>query len=907
MSHLIAGKLAFSRQANISMDLNAVDQWLLRMTTNRQKKPAYQGFAKYTDEYNRHLQTSAPAQQTRAQSLSSASQAALAALQKHQKPGEAQFRSNAGMRTSSLSGTRGSEYNRSNSMRSYVYTPKASYSTGPPRANSLRSNIRPQSYNSPNQLRVPHGGTFPEDEEIEEDVIVTTKTTKVVDSLGRTKSITTETVRKLPDGSNIIETKTTNISRSNSRNNSLRTNSITHANGNYNLDKIDEDLHDFDYTYLDHEAGHANDHFNNTVNRSPITSNSNNSPQFIQERRNELARPPFRPEERTSSMGSTASTRRLKSILKNSSSADAAAAFGVQNRDTLETLQHNEASTQLPARLAESPQINGRGQVSNASGASIKFHNTVETISYSPERPNFQEISRDESLKKEQDRQKNLDLYNMAMQVAMGKVYGNQAMSTPPDSPKVEHASPKSTDMREFAEKNSEKKAKNDERRGKMEVAGVNRNYIYENHHRDFALHSLRNGEMDHSTTRKERAKEERKHLKEEEKRRAEMLKAAEKERKKEEKATKKKEKRSFGLFRKHRGSVSEESAVSNEVQGNETVDSHYQESIPEHHPQESPVDLDLQSDRSENFVDVPEMVDATEKIPLPDIHNDEPFEAEGKHLNQNNLLPVIDDNKLPTLISSSSGHPIVIENVSVNDKTDTITSDDDVAAHSSKSIFADAVSGIEDKPEQPSLPLPHLDDGPVIEKQLGEHEVVAGSATNGGEFETDLTLASQDDGKADGQPEYEATNLNPLDAGHNETNLLQHEAEFVPQVQDPLSPPELSSANPNPPSISEEEEAPKPEPHRFGNVHVTQVEQTLPTDVDSYGSDKKEAIFGQAGTSIEGQGSTPANGTTDLHSAPQKVEIYESVPTKKKGKEGKKVAKFKKFIDKYFVNNYSR
>ncbi|KAM9890712.1 hypothetical protein OXX69_012500, partial [Metschnikowia pulcherrima] len=60
----------------------------------------------------------------------------------------------------------------------------------------------------------------------------------------------------MPDGSNVIETKTTNISRSNSRANS-RTNSLqggassVHHNA-YNLNKIEEDLSDFDYTYLDH-------------------------------------------------------------------------------------------------------------------------------------------------------------------------------------------------------------------------------------------------------------------------------------------------------------------------------------------------------------------------------------------------------------------------------------------------------------------------------------------------------------------------------------------------------------------------------------------------------------------------------------------------------------------------------
>lgn len=146
--------------------------------------------------------------------MNGASQAAAAAIQRYLKP------------------------QRANSMK-YTYDPKPLYSAGPKRA--VKKTPR---YMEP----VLH----------EDDVVVTTKTTKVVDHLGRTRSITTETIRTMPDGLNVIETTTRNISRptlqvssrgnlrSNLRSNS-RSNSLA---GTYNLDKIDE-LHDFEYTYLD--------------------------------------------------------------------------------------------------------------------------------------------------------------------------------------------------------------------------------------------------------------------------------------------------------------------------------------------------------------------------------------------------------------------------------------------------------------------------------------------------------------------------------------------------------------------------------------------------------------------------------------------------------------------------------
>lgn len=497
--------------------------------------------------------------------MNSASQAALAALQMHSKPASlrapvSHLRVN---RSNSLS-----NYGRSNSMRTYTYTPKPSYQAGPPpqtrsyqsppyqsghslRSNSLRSGSlrgapRPQTYHQrQNSADLP---SFAEDNAAD-NIVITTKTTKVVDSLGRTKSITTETIKSMPDGSNIIETKTTNISRPTSRSNSLRNNSLTHvSNANYNLDKIDEDLHDFDYTYLDHED-----------RLSPprlAEVNHQQSPQtqmFIQEQRNALAPDfllPVKPEERTASLSSTQSPKRLKSILKNGSNHIYQTSPIQDGREEVASIQDvigqdgNGFSSNKTAAI-DLPQ-----QTSVASGASIKFRETVETISYPTESNNLAELLREEEFRKDQEKKKNIDMYSQAMKVAVANVYGKSGQDTsgfqtPPQSPLIEES-------KNNLDALAEKKLKKDQKRGKSESAGISKNYIYENHHRDFSMRSLRGGpaaEEVHVSTRKERAKEEKRLLKEEEKRNAELLKNAEKERKKEEKLQKKKEKKSFSLF----------------------------------------------------------------------------------------------------------------------------------------------------------------------------------------------------------------------------------------------------------------------------------------------------------------------------------------------------------------------
>ncbi|KAI5960828.1 uncharacterized protein KGF55_004398 [Candida pseudojiufengensis] len=293
---------------------------------NKRRRPdSYQGFSKYTHEINQYhnsqqhaglpIQPQAQqAQLNRSQSLTSAGQAAAAALRLHSSPiknqnsqqqqqkynqnrqSNTQYNQTAAQRQYGRSNSL-SNVNRSNSLRQYTYNPQASYQVGNSnninqgvkRFNSLNSHSRgsltrssqsqqrqlqqqqqaqqqsPQNYihedTEDDNYNIQEGN---ENEE-EEEYVVTTTTTKVVDSQGRTQSIITKTVKTFPDGSNIIETATKNISRSNSRSNSLssanfRNNSMTHQP--INLSKIDEDLQNFDYDY---QVDDLNDQNNNKL------------------------------------------------------------------------------------------------------------------------------------------------------------------------------------------------------------------------------------------------------------------------------------------------------------------------------------------------------------------------------------------------------------------------------------------------------------------------------------------------------------------------------------------------------------------------------------------------------------------------------------------------------------------
>ena len=237
-----------------------------------------------------------------------AGQAAMVALQRHnQQQNLLTPRQGAGVkqpvrRANSL--TTGS--NRSNSMRSYTYHPKPSYTVGQPlgstnqgarRFNSLNSKSSVGSFHRPGArttsltsqnsfVRSRSPPVLYEQDEGEEDgdVTITTKTTKVVDSQGRVLSVTVETIKTFADGSTVTNTTTKNISRNNSRANSLNSQSMlkgnssgkhnsmlsNNAGGSYNLSKIDEDLQDFDYNYeLDRDTltqkGNGHPHLDNAM------------------------------------------------------------------------------------------------------------------------------------------------------------------------------------------------------------------------------------------------------------------------------------------------------------------------------------------------------------------------------------------------------------------------------------------------------------------------------------------------------------------------------------------------------------------------------------------------------------------------------------------------------------------
>ena len=466
-------------------------------------------------------------------------------------------------RTASLS-----NHDRSHSMRSYTYNPKASYQAGPsgPRSASLRAS----SYHAPllsragAQSAVKRQSNHYDQPERNEDgsVVVTTRTTKVVDSFGRTTSITKETVRRLADGSNIIETKTTNISRPTSRNSSLsssvRAGSFHgHQGAGYNLDKIDEDLQDFDYTYLD-SPPQLNESLGvsrldvqklDMQRREYLPDIQREDEQYLQEQRNALL-------ERNGSITSAGSPKRLRSILKNSQGK-----VWPEDMDDRTSDVHSDQYGAGKRHEVTSPNMRA-GQLSNASGNSIKFRETVETISYSPEGHNTEVLQKEKLIKEEKEKQQNVDLYVRALQVATERVYGkaDHKLETPPDSP-IPDAHVASKQVGALAAK----KIKKDHKREDVELGGVNRNYIYENHHRDFSLHSLRGKEQESSTTRKKRAKQEMKMRKEEEKREAELLKAAQKEKKKQEKASKKK--KTLDLFgRSKRNSSVSDSFMSGQL-----------------------------------------------------------------------------------------------------------------------------------------------------------------------------------------------------------------------------------------------------------------------------------------------------------------------------------------------------
>lgn len=330
--------------------------------------------------------------------MTSAGQAAAAALRMHsspiklqpqqhqhhqqqqQQPRQSAMQRNYTGRSNSLS------TGRSNSMRLYTYNPKPSYSVGNANGRSYSLSSR-HSYSgrpgvtSPLQHEYIHEEGTGEEELMEEEEVITTKTTRVVDSSGRTTSITTKTIRTLPDGSNIIETTTKNISRSNSRLNSLSSASNPHRGvvaADVNLGMIEE-FENFEYSRSDLD----------TELNAPEKLKLNTDD--VPKQQLGAAFSPTQNYERTTSLSSTGKPR---SILKNS----AGSIMLGQNEPPIVNGTHNRHE------LLESPP------------SSIRFNPKVQTRKYSP---------KETPVKPKKEKLTDEELYAAAYKAANKKVFGD--------------------------------------------------------------------------------------------------------------------------------------------------------------------------------------------------------------------------------------------------------------------------------------------------------------------------------------------------------------------------------------------------------------------------------------------------------------------------------------------------
>lgn len=415
-----------------------------------------------------------------------------------------------------------------------MYNPKPSYTVGQPadlhltrRHSSLtnryssglaygHANVKPKP--APRDIYSPDV-TSDYDENYDGDVTITTKTTKVMDPLGRTQSITVETIKTFPDGSTVTNTTAKNISRGGSRVNSLRNNSMLSngANG-YSLTKIDEDLHDFEYNYeLDHQNnlhsvpdGSGLDHNRNNLlmlnhnqyeppstdalrkddlqYHSDTSSNTNgigglhgsdpNKPlRSILKKKNTV-----KPEENTTTHAVTPddpmeSPRHPYAMFSGKNSNEGTSenlSPVIDQNKTFTPLKSPESTYRKPTSIA-SPQSRYEDIVSshsmNSVPNSIKFKDRVETIPYDePETPN----------KEENDRL----LYERALKVANERVYGNKDVANASDNA-----------SKSLNRKRSQKQRKVEQ----IENQGLSGEYKYENHHKGFVGLSLRDNQANHN------------------------------------------------------------------------------------------------------------------------------------------------------------------------------------------------------------------------------------------------------------------------------------------------------------------------------------------------------------------------------------------------------------------------
>ena len=405
--------------------------------------------------------------------MTSAGQAAAMALRLHSSPQKSQQPQQRTAAQTQYTRAQSLTSGRSNSMRQYTYNPKPSYVPGSAsipnarRYNSLNSASR-VNYNSnvpTSPLQHQYTQIHEENEGADEgEIVITTTTTKVVDSQGRTTSLTTKTVKTLPDGSNIIETTTKNISRTNSRANSLnsatnyRTGSLTHA-AHINLSKIDEDLQNFEYDYQ----------IDNPALDNPETKLMLNLPDNSDQQTPKELGSPFLGADhpnstvRSDSLNSQGQPKPLRSILKNShapnvvekpvsspklplvaATATAAAAAtttsvtsspqGDTRRQVVESDDSFKSSISKapisPVSL-QSPNKPRFSQVLGSPPSSIRFNEKVQTIPVYHENSNTRTRSQRSKVSTasapvKTKQQVDADMYAAAMKAAMKKVYGDR-------------------------------------------------------------------------------------------------------------------------------------------------------------------------------------------------------------------------------------------------------------------------------------------------------------------------------------------------------------------------------------------------------------------------------------------------------------------------------------------------
>lgn len=649
---------------------------------------------------------------SRSQSMTQgAGQAAMVAIQRHKEQQNPQAPRQSGGVTQQTrrANSMTAAPQRSNSMRSYTYHPKPSYTVGQPlggthsnqgarRFNSLnsrssvgsfqRNNNRLGSLTSQNSYvrsRSPPV-VYEEDGADEEgDVTVTTNTTKVVDSLGKVLSITVETVKTYADGSTVTNTTTKNISRNNSRANSLNSQSmslkgnssgrhssmLSNGAGAYNLSKIDEDLQDFDYNYeLDndiltqkghghpHDIGHIHGahHDDNFGSHDLQLNHGNYAPPHRDDVYDAYPSPELQANAggnesinsngHQKSLASHDSSKPLKSILKKKNNIseketeDEGFADAVEDLNT-DQLKSEKDDNQHPYKSLSSPQVSQTSQfkvpqtqgihaiqqphkiVANGkrthslvssptsrhedvfsdkseTSNSIKFVEKHETIPiyYDNEKENQPTENKGVS---------DQEFYNIAMQVAMERVYGKETQ--PSTKPEGQRTMSMNSNVSPVLGKKPKKNSKEEE----LNEQGVSDNYVYQNHHKEFVGLSLRDNTDSKQTSRKERAKEEKKQhkvelkeqkqrQKDKEKQDAESSKLSSKEEKKQQKNQK--QGRFASFFGRRKSTSNDDNSIFTSEDNKETTDSKVHDSVFDTDKQ----DVDQSKNGSESKTNVPSL-----------------------------------------------------------------------------------------------------------------------------------------------------------------------------------------------------------------------------------------------------------------------------------------------------------